>query len=41
VWSGLGLDGRVEVPVKTAYRERFLSHVLNDSGAELIVIEDG
>ena len=31
----------VEVPVNTAYKGRFLSHVLNDSGAELIVIEDG
>src|SRR6201996_1515084 len=41
VWSGLGLGGRVEVPVNTAYKGRFLSHVLNDSGAELIVIEDG
>src|ERR1700760_3290754 len=41
VWSGLGLGGRVEVPVNTAYKGRFLSHVLNDSGAELIVLEDG
>jgi acyl-CoA synthetase (AMP-forming)/AMP-acid ligase II len=40
-WSGLGLGGMVEVPVNTAYKERFLAHVLNDSGAELIVIEDG
>jgi crotonobetaine/carnitine-CoA ligase len=40
VWSGLGLGGRVEVPVNSAYKGRFLSHVLNDSGAELIVIED-
>jgi acyl-CoA synthetase (AMP-forming)/AMP-acid ligase II len=41
VWSGLGLGGMVEVPVNTAYKGRFLSHVLNDSGAGLIVIDDG
>jgi carnitine-CoA ligase len=39
-WSGLGLGGMVEVPVNTAYKGGFLTHVLNDSGAELIVIED-
>lgn len=39
-WSGLGLGGMVEVPVNTAYKGRFLWHVLNDSGAELIVVED-
>lgn len=41
VWSGIGLGGRVEVPVNTAYKGRFLTHVLNDSAAGLIVIEDG
>ncbi len=41
VWSGLGLGGMVEVPVNTAYKGRFLIHVLNDSGAGLIVIDDG
>jgi carnitine-CoA ligase len=40
VWSGLGLTGRVEVPVNTAYVGRFLSHVLNDSGAAVAVVED-
>ena len=39
-WSGLGLGAMVEVPVNTAYKGRFLSHVLNDSGAGLIVVED-
>jgi len=39
-WSGLGLGGMVEVPVNTAYKGDFLTHVLNDSGAGLIVIED-
>jgi crotonobetaine/carnitine-CoA ligase len=32
-WLGIGLLGLVEVPVNTAYVGRFLSHVLNDSGA--------
>jgi crotonobetaine/carnitine-CoA ligase len=40
-WSGIGLGGRVEVPVNTAYKGRFLTHVLNDSAAGLIVIEEG
>ena len=39
-WSGLGLGGMVEVPVNTAYKGSFLAHVLNDSGAGLIVAED-
>ena len=39
-WSGLGLGGMVEVPVNTAYKGSFLAHVLNDSGAGLIVVED-
>ncbi|MFY9933828.1 MAG: AMP-binding protein [Streptosporangiaceae bacterium] len=39
-WSGLGLGGMVEVPVNTAYKGSFLTHVLNDSGAGLIVVED-
>ena len=39
-WSGIGLGGMVEVPVNTAYVGGFLSHVLNDSGAEVLVTED-
>jgi crotonobetaine/carnitine-CoA ligase len=39
-WQGLGLGGFVEVPVNTAYKGRFLSHVLNDSGARVLVVED-
>jgi crotonobetaine/carnitine-CoA ligase len=39
-WSGAGLGAMVEVPVNTAYKAGFLSHVLNDSGAQLIVCED-
>jgi carnitine-CoA ligase len=40
VWSGLGLGGMIEVPVNTAYVGGFLSHVLNDSGATIAVVED-
>ncbi|MCW0215447.1 MAG: AMP-binding protein [Pseudonocardia sp.] len=40
-WLGLSLTGAVEVPVNTAYKGRFLSHVLNDSGARTIVVEAG
>ncbi len=39
-WLGLGLVGAVEVPVNTAYRGSMLAYLLQDSGAELIVIED-
>ena len=39
-WAGLSLGGMVEVPVNTAYKGRFLTHILNDSGAELLVAED-
>lgn len=39
-WTALGLQGMVEVPVNTAYVGRFLTHVLNDSGAQMAVVED-
>ncbi|MGZ4641737.1 MAG: AMP-binding protein [Blastococcus sp.] len=39
-WLGIGLLGLVEVPVNTAYVGRFLSHVLNDSGATVAIVED-
>jgi carnitine-CoA ligase len=39
-WCGIGLRGMVEVPVNTAYVGRFLSHLLNDSGAAVAVVED-
>ena len=39
-WSALSLGGMVEVPVNTAYKGTFLSHILNDSEAELLVAED-
>lgn len=39
-WLGASLAGAVEVPVNTAYKGSFLSHVLNDSGVELAVLDD-
>jgi crotonobetaine/carnitine-CoA ligase len=39
-WLGLSLTGAVEVPVNTAYKGRFLAHVLNDSAAETLVVEE-
>jgi crotonobetaine/carnitine-CoA ligase len=40
VWSGLSLGGMIEVPINTAYRGRFLSYLLNNSEAEVLVVED-
>jgi carnitine-CoA ligase len=40
VWSGLSLGGMIEVPVNTAYKGRFLSYMLNNSEAEVLVAED-
>ncbi|WP_134324769.1 AMP-binding protein [Cumulibacter soli] len=39
-WIGLGLGGAIQVPVNTAHRGDFLSHVLNDSGAKIAIAED-
>ncbi|WP_280438277.1 AMP-binding protein [Nocardia carnea] len=40
-WTGASLGGMVEVPVNTAYKGSFLSHILNDSGASALVLEAG
>lgn len=37
---GLGLTGRIQVPINTAYKGTFLSHIVNDSGAEVLVVEE-
>jgi crotonobetaine/carnitine-CoA ligase len=37
---GLGLTRRIQVPVNTAYKGAFLAHVLHDSGARVLVVED-
>jgi carnitine-CoA ligase len=38
-WTGAALGGLVEVPVNSAYKGTFLSHILNDSGASALVVE--
>jgi crotonobetaine/carnitine-CoA ligase len=38
-WTGTVLGGMVEVPVNSAYKGTFLSHILNDSGASALVVE--
>ncbi|MFG1920424.1 AMP-binding protein [Cryptosporangium sp. NPDC048952] len=40
-WTGASLGNFVEVPINSAYKGGFLTHVLNDSGAEVLVVEDG
>jgi crotonobetaine/carnitine-CoA ligase len=39
VYLGLGLTGRVQVPINTAYKGTFLSHVINDCGSAVVVVE--
>ncbi|WP_153505341.1 AMP-binding protein [Cumulibacter manganitolerans] len=39
-WSGIGLGGGIEVPINTAHRGHFLTHMLNDSSARTLVVED-
>jgi len=36
-WFSINMLGAVLVPVNTAYRSKYLSHVVNDSGAAVIV----
>lgn len=38
-WWALSLTGRIEVPVNTAYKGSILAHVINNSGARVIVID--
>ncbi|MBW0134755.1 AMP-binding protein [Pseudonocardia abyssalis] len=39
-WFGLSLTGGVEVPINTAYKGEFLTHILNDCGATVLVCEE-
>jgi crotonobetaine/carnitine-CoA ligase len=39
-WIGLSFLAAVEVPVNTAYKQRMLSYVVNDSGATVLVVQD-
>lgn len=38
-WLALGLTGRIEVPVNTAYVGTILAHVINNSGARIMVVD--
>ncbi|TQS42927.1 AMP-binding protein [Cryptosporangium phraense] len=38
-WTGAALGGLVEVPINSAYKGSFLTHVLNDSGAETLIVD--
>ncbi|RYE39611.1 MAG: long-chain fatty acid--CoA ligase, partial [Hyphomicrobiales bacterium] len=38
-WWALSLTGRIEVPVNTAYKGSILAHVINNSGARVLVID--
>lgn len=39
VWAGLGLAGLVSVPLNTAFRGELLEQVVNDSRAQVLVVE--
>jgi len=39
VWFGLARLGALEVPIGTRYRGRMLEHILDDSGAALLVVD--
>ncbi|MFW0794807.1 AMP-binding protein [Gordonia sp. CPCC 205515] len=39
-WTGTALGAMAEVPINTAYKGQFLSHILNDSGARILVCDD-
>lgn len=38
VYLGLGLTGRVQVPITTADKGTFLSHVIDDCGGAVVVV---
>lgn len=39
LWQGAGLTGLIEVPINTAYKGTFLSHIVNDSRADTLVLD--
>ncbi|MBN9035834.1 MAG: AMP-binding protein [Rhizobiales bacterium] len=39
IWFGLARLGALEVPIGTRYRGRMLEHILDDSGAKLLVVD--
>lgn len=38
-WIGIGLGGFVEVPINSAYVGDFLTHILNDCGARVAIVD--
>ncbi|PRZ40866.1 crotonobetaine/carnitine-CoA ligase [Antricoccus suffuscus] len=40
VWTGITLGGAIEVPINTAHKGHFLSHVLNDAQTSIAIVED-
>jgi carnitine-CoA ligase len=40
IWFGLAGLGALEVPVGTRYRGRMLGHILGDSGAQVVIVDD-
>jgi carnitine-CoA ligase len=41
IWFGLAGLGALEVPVGTRYRGRMLEHIIGDSGARVVIVDDG
>lgn len=41
IWFGLAGLGALEVPVSTRYRGRMLDHIIGDSGARVVIVDDG
>lgn len=39
-WTGTTLGAMAEVPINTAYKGQFLTHILNDSGARILICDD-
>lgn len=36
---GIGLTGRIQVPINTAYKHDYLAHIINDSGIRVLIVE--
>jgi carnitine-CoA ligase len=41
IWFGLAGLGALEVPVGTRYRGQMLKHIIGDSGARVVIVDDG
>ena len=40
VWGGLAKRGAIGVPINLAYRGKFLSRIMNDAGAKILIIAE-